>query len=51
MVAKLTPSEVREIRSLHRAGAMSWSQLGRTYGVTKSEIGHIVHRRTWKDIA
>lgn len=49
MPTKLTPSEVTEIRRLHQHGGMSWSELARTYHVTKANIGHIVHRRSWKN--
>lgn len=38
---------VHEIRRLHSAGA-SAKGLGKTFGVGRTTIGHIVHRRTWK---
>lgn len=47
--AKLTDEQVREIR--RRAGAESHTALGREFGVARSAIYQIYHRRTWKHVA
>lgn len=46
--AKLTETEVREIRALRRHSKMSLSEIARTYHVTKGNINHIIQNRTWK---
>jgi len=44
--AKLTEEDVREIRRRLRAGATQ-TELALEYGVALSNIGHIVHGRSW----
>jgi hypothetical protein len=44
--AKLTESEVREIRALALGGS-SLGSLGRRFGVGATTIGYIVRRETW----
>lgn len=48
--AKLTAAQVQEIRAAHEQGA-SYGVLFRRYGVDKSAIASIVHRRTWRHVA
>jgi hypothetical protein len=43
----LTVEQVREIR----ASTDSWSTLALRYGISKSGIANVKHRRTWKDVA
>ena len=47
--AKLTEESVRKIRVEFSAGS-SMASLGKRYGVSRSTIQHVVHRRTWADI-
>lgn len=49
MWAKLTETEVREIRALRRHTSMSLSEIARTYHVTKGTVNHIIQNRTWKE--
>lgn len=46
--AKLTQSQVDEMRQLYDSGAMRVHQLAKKYDLHRSTIGHIVHRQTWK---
>jgi hypothetical protein len=48
--AKLTKKEVEEIRVLYETGNFTQSQLGYQYGVSRSNIGHIVNHRNWTHI-
>lgn len=50
MHPKLTEREVREIRALHRRTSMSINEIARVYHVTKGNVSHIIHRRTWKHV-
>jgi len=47
--AKLTETEVREIRKLHAIGN-STRRLARIYQVGKTTVKHVVNRDTWKHI-
>lgn len=49
--AKLTESQVREIRRRYAAGGVSQRQLGAEYGVSQMPISYIVRRVTWKHVA
>lgn len=46
--AKLTSEQVREIRA--RADTATFKALGREYGVTGSQIGMIVRRKSWAHV-
>ena len=46
---KLKAFEVREIRSLYASG-LTPTQIAANYGVGRSAISEIVHRRCWKDL-
>ena len=46
---KLTADQVLLIRSLNSTGS-SHRKLSRQFGVSKSCIGHILHRRSWSHI-
>ena len=47
--AKLTAQQVQEIRAMSAQG-VGPRRLARLFGVTHTNIGHIVHRRNWKSI-
>lgn len=49
--AKFTDDEVRKIRARYIAGGISYTALGRVYGVSKGAIAHIVTRRCYADVA
>jgi hypothetical protein len=48
--AKLTNSQVIEIRALHATGTTTYPKLGAQFGVDRSLIGFIVRRKIWKHI-
>jgi hypothetical protein len=47
---KLTIDQVNEIRKIYAAGGVTPIMLTGKYGVTRSTISNIVHRRIWKNI-
>ena len=47
---KLTEAQVKEIRDLFKKGEHDHKQLSDMYNVTKSAIGAIIRRTTWKHI-
>ena len=47
---KLTPQSVIEMRQMHAVGGVSYAELGRMYGVTKSAARNVVIKKTWADI-
>lgn len=48
--ARLTAADVRTVRTSAAAGG-SLSVIARSLGVSRSTIGDIVHRRTWRHVA
>lgn len=46
----LNEDTVREIRRRYKAGGVSTVKLADEYGVGITTIGHVIHRRTWKDV-
>lgn len=48
-IAKLTDEKVREIRSLHAVG-ISYSEIGRRYGVSHVAVRLAIIGRTWKHV-
>jgi hypothetical protein len=46
--AKLTDTQVIDIRELHAAGGISQRRLAERFNVSRSLIGLIVHRKIWK---
>lgn len=48
--ARLTRSEVEEIRRLHAADDLSQHQLARRFGVGQATVHAIVHRKTWRHV-
>lgn len=48
--AKLTEKDVREIRRRYKEGGIFQRELGEEYGITRSSIGAIVRRKSWKHI-
>lgn len=49
-MARLSEDDVRAIRVRYADGDMQ-SSIARDYGCTPENIGHIVHRRLWKQVA
>lgn len=47
MNTKLDQAKVEEIRSL--AGTMSHREIGERFGVSRSQVGHIINRKAWRD--
>lgn len=45
--AKLSEEHIFKIRELYAHGTFSQRQLGEMFNVTKTNIRHIVHRKTW----
>ncbi len=48
--AKLKRSEILIIRALHAAKTATPQEMADVVGVTRGEIYHILHRRSWTDI-
>jgi len=48
--AKLTESDVLEIRLIGRNARLTWAQIAYMYGVSRRAIGFILHRVTWKHL-
>lgn len=48
--AKLTETQVIEIRHRYKAGGISQEKLGKQYGVTQGLVKEIVHGRIWKHL-
>jgi hypothetical protein len=48
--AKLTESQVKEIRQLYARGSITLKELGMKFGAGLSTIGRIVNHKTWKHI-
>lgn len=49
--ATLTAQKVRDIRRRYAAGNVGQRALAKAFGVSRSLIGHVVHRRAWAHIA
>lgn len=49
-LAKITENDVKEIRNIYN-NPHSASQLGKLYGISKSNILNIVHRKAWKHVS
>lgn len=50
--AKLTEQDVRDIRTTHAAGGISYGELARRYNLRASEtVRMLCQRRTWKHVA
>lgn len=48
--ARLTPDQVRAIRTRHALGGVSYRALGRDYGVSTATITEIVRREIWRHV-
>lgn len=46
-MAKLTETQVREIRTRYERGSVTYKSLAREYGVTREHIGVIIRRERW----
>lgn len=49
--AKLTPVQVLEVRALHRNKKLTYSEIGRIYGVHNTTIRSMVIGESWKHVA
>ena len=49
--AKLTEADVRAMRARYAEGGITFSDLGREYGVGKANARHVVRRLSWKHVA
>ena len=47
--AKLTATQVAEIRERHAAGGIIQRELGLEFGVSRELVSHIVNNRTWRN--
>jgi len=50
-VQRLTADQVREIRALYATGAWTQKRLAERFGVTHTQISHIVRGEQWKHVA
>lgn len=48
--AKVTESEVSEMRARYAAGDATYSSLQNEYGIGKTTVGHIIAKRSWKHV-
>jgi len=48
--AKLTATQVREIRTRYTAGGTTHRQLARDFGCCKTTISHVLAHRVWRDV-
>lgn len=48
--AKLTELQVLEILALYTAGSLSQAELGRKFGLTRSNISLIINNKIWKHV-
>jgi len=48
--ARLTESQVREIRARYAMGGVTLQEIGSAVGVSKNTIHRIVHRKNWKHV-
>lgn len=48
--AKLNEKGVIEMRTLYSRGGITYSELGKRFGVSKSHVCRIVRRKTWRHI-
>ena len=49
--AKLKDSDIRAIRKIFSRGGITFTALGKRYGVTYVNIRYIVQRKTWKHVS
>lgn len=49
-MSKLNESDVLRIRELYNTGNYSYSELGRIFDVTKTNVYRIIKRKSWKHI-
>lgn len=48
--AKLTKEQVIEIRTTYAKGRMNQREIANAYGVGRTTVRHIIHRRTWRHV-
>ena len=48
--AKITETQVLEIRELYAKGRVSQEEIGKRYGIIQNAVSKIVRRRVWKHI-
>jgi len=49
--AKLTEADVLSIRALYATGGLTHRELAKRFGVERSNVSHIVSRKTWSHVA
>jgi hypothetical protein len=49
--SKITADDVREIRARYAAGGVFYHELGTEFGVSASQIFHIVRRKAWRHVS
>jgi hypothetical protein len=49
-MSKLCNDSVNKIRSLHAQGFATWRELALMFGMSKTSIGNVINRKTWKHI-
>ncbi len=47
---KVTPDQVRNIRDLAAVGGITFQQIGARFGVSRSAVWLMVHRKTWGSV-
>jgi len=48
--SKLTETDVREMRNLYLTSHVTMSMLARQYGISRSTVADVIHRRCWKQV-
>lgn len=48
--AKLTAMQVREIRTRYASGGITQRELAAEYKVDRTNVQHVIHRRTWRHL-
>ncbi len=48
--SKTNSNDVKKMRELYKTGKYSWRELGTMFGLTKSHVGQIIRRLTWRHV-
>jgi hypothetical protein len=48
--AKLSESDVREIRRLYKENKMFYTEISKLYPISSTQIGYIIRNKSWKDL-
>lgn len=49
-LAKLTDERVREMRRLYASGGLSFTAIGRLFGVSRPNAAYVIKGQTWKHV-